>query len=332
MTVPVLAEVRRGGALESAHRGGVVAVDPSGRIVAACGDPQLRSFARSSIKPLQALPLVADGGVDRFGITPAELAVICGSHSGEPAHVAAVRSILRKIDLEEDALQCTGHWPYHQPAAEAMRARGETPGAVHDNCSGKHAGMLALSRLHGWDHRTYRRSDHPVQQRIREAVAAGAGTAEATSTAGIDGCGVPTYHVALRDLALAFARLTTPEALPPMWREAARAVTAAMSAHPEMVAGTGRLDTVVMSVVTGRFVSKGGAEAIAAVGVPGRLGLAVKIEDGGARAVGPVLIEALRQLELITPEEVGALAAWHHPPLPDRQGRPVAEISPVFGL
>ncbi len=330
--MPVLAEVRRGGAVESVHRGAVVAVDATGRIVAACGEADLRSFTRSSIKPLQALPLVADGGLARFELSRSELAVICGSHAGEPMHVAAVRSILRKIDLDERALQCAGHWPFHQPTADAMRAAGETPGPVHDNCSGKHAGMLALARLHGWDHTTYRRIDHPVQQRIREAMIALSGRPDVV-TAGIDGCGVPTYHVPLRDLAVIFARLASPQDLPPPWRDAARGVVAAMTGFPEMVAGTDRLDTVLMGVADGRLLVKGGAEAVVGVGAPPRrLGLALKIEDGSARAIGPVLIEALRQLALLGEDDVHVLAPLHHPPVRDRQGSQVGEVVPVFHL
>ena len=331
--MPVLAEVRRGGAVESVHRGGVVAADASGQIVAACGDPDLRSFTRSSIKPIQALPLVADGGLVQFELSRSELAVICGSHTGEPMHVAAVRSILRKIDLDEHALQCAGDWPYHQPTADAMRARGEAPGPIHDNCSGKHAGMLALARLHGWEHAAYRQIDHPVQQRIREALVALTASPAAVATPRIDGCGVPTYHVTLRDLAAAFTRLAAPNVLPPPWRDAARSVVGAMTGFPEMVAGTDRLETVVMGVADGRLVVKGGAEAIVGVGAPQRrLGLALKIEDGGARAVGPVLIEALRQLAFLSEDDVHVLAPLHHPPVLDRQGSQVGEIASVFRL
>jgi L-asparaginase II len=333
VSLPLLAEVRRGGAVESAHHGAVVAVDPAGRVVALCGDPSLRSFARSSLKPLQALPLVADGAVARFELTRSELAVICGSHSGEAMHLAAVRSVLRKIDLEERALQCAGHWPFHQPTADAMRARGEVPGPIHDNCSGKHAGMLALARRHGWDPETYRRLEHPVQERIREAVTVLVGTPEAVNTPRIDGCGVPTYHMTLRQLAAAFARLAAPESLPPPWDAAARDVVAAMVAFPEMVAGTDRLDSVVMGVAEGRLAVKGGAEAIVAVAAPRQqLGLVLKVEDGAARAVGPVLIEALRQLGLLSEGDTRVLAPLHHPPVLDRQASPVGEILPVLRL
>ena len=333
MSPPVLAEVRRGGAVESVHRGAVVAVDAAGRVLAACGDPALRAFARSALKPVQALPLVADGGMARFELTRSELAVICASHAGEAMHVAAVRSILRKVDLDERALQCGGHWPLHQPTAEAMRARGEAPSPLHDNCSGKHAGMLALARLHGWDPATYRRLDHPVQQRIREAVVALTGSPEAVAAPQTDGCGVPTYHLALLDLAAAFARLAAPEVLSPPWGDAARCVVGAMTAFPEMVGGTGRLDTVLMGVGEGHLVVKGGAEAIAAVAAPSRrVGMALKIEDGSARAVAPVLIEALRQLALLSEDDVRILAPLHRPAVLDRQGTRVGEIVPVLRL
>ena len=333
MTPPVLAEVRRTRVVESLHRGAVVAVTPDGRIAAACGDPALRSFARSALKPVQALPLVADGALARFELTRSELAVICGSHSGEPMHLVAVRSILQKIGLDEHALQCGGQWPLHEPTAAAMRARGEAPRAIHDNCSGKHAGMLALARLHGWDHTTYRGFDHPVQQRIRQALAIVTDQADAAAVYGIDGCGVPTYHLRLQDLAVAFARLGAPGTLPAPWREAAATVTGAMIAFPEMVAGTDRLDAVLMGVAGGRLVSKGGGEAVIAAAAPRRgLGIAAKIEDGGSRAIGPVIVEALRQLGILNADDVRVLARLHHPPVLDRQGHQVGEIVPTLEL
>lgn len=319
--------------MESVHRGAVVVVDAAGAVVAASGDPDLRSFARSAIKPLQALPVAADGAVERFALTPSELAVVCGSHSGEEVHLAAVRAILEKIGLEEGALQCGGHFPFHAQTAETMRARGEAPRPIHDNCSGKHAGMLALARLHGWDPDSYMAPDHPVQARSRKAIGALTGTPAAPAAWAIDGCGVPTYHIALRELATAFARLGTAASLDAPWREAAQLVTSAMMRFPEMVAGTGRLDTALMKVASGRLFAKSGGEAIYAVGVPGRgLGLALKIEDGTSRAAGPVVIEALRQLEVLTEEEVHALAPFHHPPVVNRKGVQVGEITPAVIL
>jgi L-asparaginase II len=330
---PVLAVVGRGTAVESVHRGAVVAVDSAGAIAFAIGDPDLRSFARSAIKPIQALPLAADGGIERFGFTLSELAGVCGSHSGEDFHLAAVRSILGKIGLAETALQCGGHFPFYQPTADAMRARGEAPQPIHDNCSGKHAGMLALARLRAWDERTYVSPVHPVQARIREAIVALTGSHVAITTSAVDGCGVPTYHVALRELATAFARLAAPAVLDAPWQEAARTVTSAMMRFPEMVAGTGRLETVLMGVAAGRLFVKSGGEAIYAVGVPDRgLGVALKIEDGTSRAVGAVVIEALRQLEVLTEEEVRTLAPLHRPPVLTRKGVQVGEITPVFTL
>lgn len=330
---PVLAEVWRGPAVESVHRGGVVAVDATGAIVASCGDSGLRSFARSSIKPIQALPLVAGGGLERFGFIASELAVICGSHSGEPFHIEAVLSILKKIDLPEAALQCGGHMPFHQPTADAMRLRGETPRPVHDNCSGKHAGMLALARFHGWDPQGYPDPGHPVQWRIAEALAAAAGSHAAVATSAVDGCGVPTYHISLLELATAFARLAAPAQMPEAWRAPAPVITGAMMSHPEMVAGTGRPDTVLMRAAPHRLFVKGGGEAIMAVGVPGRgLGLAVKIEDGGSRALAAVAIEALRQLEVLTEDDLAVLNAHHRPPIQNRRGLQVGEIRLVLTL
>ncbi len=333
MTSPVLAEVRRGPAVESVHRGAVVVVNARGQVLSSCGDPGLRSFARSSIKPLQALPLVAGGGVEHFGLTAAELAVACGSHSGEAFHVDAVLSILRKVDLSEDALQCGGHFPFHQPTAEAMRLRGEAPRPVYDNCSGKHAGMLALARLQGWDPEGYLAPEHPVQRRIAEALEAAAGNPTAVATSAVDGCGVPTYYMSLLELATAFARLADPELMPEPWRAAASVVSSAMMRHPEMVAGTGRFDTDLMRLAGGRVFSKGGGEAVMGAGVPGRrIGLAAKIEDGGPRALAAVATEALRQSEILSADDLAALSAYARPAIRNRGGLTVGEIRAVFTL
>jgi L-asparaginase II len=296
----------------------VVVADAAGRILFAAGDPDLPLFLRSAAKPFQAVPLVESGAADRVGLTDPELAVVCGSHSGEPVHLDAVRSILSKAGVPERALQCGVTPPLGAVQAAALAAAGRAPEPIHNNCSGKHAGMLAACRVNGWPIETYREPDHPLQRQILDVVAAFCGAAPDRIALGIDGCGVPTFHGTVRRLAAAFARLADPSGLEPARGHAARHLTRAMAAHPHMVAGTGRLDTILMSALGGRVFCKSGAEAGFGLGVPDRgWGMAVKIEDGNARGMGAAVVEALRQTGLVDDAALGGLSARHRPAVRD---------------
>ena len=230
----VTVEVVRGGTVESRHRVHVAVVDSGGRVKAWAGDAGFLTFARSSIKAIQALPLLEDGGVDRFGVSDAELAVCCASHSGEPYHVEAVRGLLGKVGLGEEALACGPHAPWHAPSARALAESGAAPGRVHNNCSGKHAGMLALARLHDWPTSGYHEAAHPVQRRMLAEVSRWTEIPEQAIEVGVDGCGVATFGVPLAALAKAFARLGP----------AAQRIFAAIRRHPSTWPGpTGSVPT-----------------------------------------------------------------------------------------
>lgn len=336
-----LVEVWRGDIVESRHRGHVVAVDGRGRVVARLGEPETVTYLRSSAKPHQAVPLVASGAAARFGLTPPELAVTCGSHSGEPAHEEAVAGMLRKIGLEESALKCGAHEPFSREAAEELRRRGERPRVLQNNCSGKHTGMLALARHLGAPTETYDHPDNPVQQAILSTVAQFSDVPADELAVGTDGCGVPVFGMPLRAMALTYARLVAP---PAEFGEettlACARLVAAMTEAPEMVGGTReRLDTELMRAAGGRVISKVGAEGVYTVGVlpcedwPHGLGLALKIEDGEDRRARPtVVIESLRQLGALTREAVASLAPYASFPISNHRGDLVGQVRANFEL
>jgi len=344
-----LVETTRGGSRESLHHGAVAVVDAAGRLRYRAGDPDLRLFLRSSAKPLQAIPVIESGAADTLGLTDRELAVVCGSHAAEPMHVAAVRSILSKAGLDDGFLQCGAHPPFDAEQAALLAHAGQAPGPVHNNCSGKHAGMLAVCRVRGWPLDTYRSPEHPLQQEIAGIIAVSCDAPEGAIGRGTDGCGVPTFHVTVAGLALAFARLAgsvvTPGAVAPgrhgfgangsSWKhaEAAKRLVGAMVAHPTMVSGTGRLNSVLMETLGDRLFAKTGAEAVFGIGLTAQgWGIGVKIEDGNNRGMGAAVLETLRQLELVSPSELEVLASHHRPTIRNHEGRTVGEMRAVFTL
>lgn len=336
-----LVEVRRGPIVESRHRGHVAAVDGAGKLVAFLGEPETVTYLRSSAKPFQALPLVASGAADRFRLTEVELAAACGSHSGQDLHAETVAGMLRKIGLDESFLKCGVHEPFDRETAERLRARGEQPSVLRNNCSGKHTGMLALATHLGAPPETYDDPDSPVQQAILRAVSLLSGVAAGEVILGTDGCGVPVFGVPVRAMALMYARLAAPPAdFDETTRHACARLASAMTSHPEMVGGTTeRFDTEVMRATRGSVVSKIGAEGVYTAGVlaceawPRGLGLAFKIEDGeDRRARSTITIESLRQLGVLSENARQALAPYSSFPVNNHRGEIVGEIRPSFEL
>ncbi len=331
-----LVEVRRGDTVESLHFGALAVVDARGRLVAAAGDPGTVVVLRSTAKPAQVLPLLDSGAAGRFRFAGEEIAVMIGSHGGEPFHVRAVRSILKAIGLDEGALQCGAHAPYHKPSARALRRRGRKPGAVHNNCSGKHAGMLALAVYLGAPTSTYLDPGHPVQRLIRARIEALAGLAAGAARPLIDGCSAPTFAMPLSSLALLYARLAAQAGAGGAPDPAARQVVAAMRAHPEMIAGTGRLCTELIRAGRCGLIAKIGAEGMYALaweeGGAG-LGLAFKISDGdGERARFSVALEALRQLGVLSDSDSASLCARFVGEMRNHRGLLVGSVGTTFRL
>ncbi|MEO8031866.1 MAG: asparaginase [Gemmatimonadota bacterium] len=308
-------ESTRGELVESVHRVSVAVVDSTGRMLARAGDPALVSFWRSAAKPFQAMPLVADGAADHFGFGPRELALACASHSSEPVHADLAEQMLKRLGLSEQNLACGPHPPLSSSLTDHPS---RVPGGLTprwSNCSGKHAGMLALALHHQWPTAGYQRESHPVQGRCLEAIAEWSGQPRSTIRLAVDGCTTVCHGLPLSAMALAYARLGSSE------DGSARRIRDAMMTHPMLVAGTGRLCTDLMAAYPGRILAKVGADGIYSVSLPGTgFGLTLKVEDGDMRSARPALLAVLRQLVeqglLTLPGGDWTAAVAHHAELP----------------
>ncbi len=326
-------EVRRGGIVESRHFGDLAVVDRQGKLLWYAGDPYRVTFARSSAKPWQTVPLIESGAADAFQMTAEEIALACASHSGEEQHVGRVLAFLERIGVAPEKLQCGAHAPYHTASYEELLRSGREIAAVHNNCSGKHSGMLALAKHLGADLDTYLNLEHPVQQRILAAVSELCEIRKQDIAIGIDGCGVPVFGMPVIKMALAYAKLADPSGLPEARQAALTRIRQAMLSHPNLVAGTERFCTALMEAGGGVVIGKAGAEGIYCVGLPeAGVGLALKIDDGNARAAYPAVVEALSQTGLVSERVVESLRAFHKPELKNHKGTVVGEIAPVLRL
>lgn len=328
-----LVHVTRGPLVESVHTGHVAVTDAHGNLLYDAGDPAQVMFVRSAAKPLQAVPLIERGGAETFGLSDREIAVICASHNGEAEHLAAVSEILRKIGCDASKLQCGVHAPLHRPAAKELIRKGEQPGPLHNNCSGKHAGMLALAVLLEAPTDGYDQPDHPVQQRAKETIYGLAGLDPAEAVTATDGCGVPVFAMPLAALARAYARFGAPDALAPAAANACRRIVRALQRAPFHLAGTGRFDSELIRVTGGRIIGKMGAEGVFAMTIPDRrIGIALKIADGSERALYPAAVEVLAQLDALSPVELEQLQPFRRPSVLNRRGEPVGAIKPQIQL
>ena len=326
-----LARVTRGDATESIHYGSVAVVDREGRLLFAAGDPSTLTMTRSALKPLQAVPLVAAGGIERFGFSVEQTALLCASHSGEPRHVTAVADMLRRAGCSPEELQCGVHPPLFYAARDELPPAGVAFSALQHNCSGKHSGMLAYCRHCGLPTETYLARDHPLQQAIRQAAAHLTGVAESSLVAGIDGCSAPNYGVPLSALARAYARLAGGEDT--RYGRAPRLLADAMTAHPEMVSGERRNDLILMRAGRGDWVTKVGAEGVQALGVRSRgWGIALKVADGNARGLHPATVAVLEQLGLLDDERRTELSSWREPEIRNYRGIVTGRVEPVVAL
>ena len=304
-------EALRGDVVESVHRVHVAIAHADQGLIASAGNPAHKSFVRSSIKMFQALPFVEAGGVERFQLTGEELALCAASHGGEAFHVAAARSILEKAGLTEAALACGPHLPLHQPTANAMLCAGETAGHIHNNCSGKHAGMLAHCVQQQWVTNGYHNAAHPMQRRVLSTLTKWMRIDAEDVDSGIDGCGLPTFAIVLDAVAEGCARFAAAIAA---GDPAPAAIFNAMVAHPEYVAGTDRLDTDLMRAAGTRLFAKVGAEGFYCAGIPSmKLGVALKVEDGSKRAAEPAILAVLRHIDAIGEAELDLLTKYARP-------------------
>lgn len=279
---PVLVEVWRGNVLESFHRGLVCIVGESGQILYSAGDTSRVIYPRSALKPFQVLPLIELGGVEKFGFTLEEIAIMCGSHNGEQRHLEVVASVLNKVGMPEEAFQCGAHYPWLEPDVSALYVMKQKPRQIHNNCSGKHAGFLALCKLIDAPVETYLHPENPAQQLVRKAIADMFEYPEDKLVLGVDGCSAPVYAMPAYNMALAYKNLAAPRAFSTARQAACKVVVEAMAKHPFMVAGNTRYDTVMMEHCGHEVVGKVGAEGIFGLSFYNtkKLGVCIKIDDG----------------------------------------------------
>ncbi len=330
---PILVETTRGDMVESRHRGIAAVVDPAGKVVMSWGDVDTPVYARSAIKPLQALPLIESGAAEALGLGAEELALACASHGGESSHVATVTAWLARAGLSVADLECGAHPPSHAPSAAALLRAGSEPTAVHNNCSGKHTGMLCTARHLGEETAGYVRFSHPVQQRILGLLEMMCGVDLSAAPRGIDGCSIPVIAIPVGNIALGMAKLADPAELPSARAAAARRIVGAMTTAPQMVAGTGRFCTAVMQVTGGDAAIKKGAEGVYCAALPGLgLGVALKIQDGATRAAEVAMATILTKLGVLDETRRAQLADRLTVPLHNWNGIHVGDVraSPAF--
>ncbi len=310
------------GATESTHVvHGVVLEGPDGS-AHAFGEADLTSFWRSSMKPFQALPMVEQGLFDRLGLDERAIAVACASHHGTPAHLEVVESILAAAGVAADALACGPHRPIDEEAARELDAAGRLPERLHNNCSGKHAAMLALARARGWPEGGYHAFEHPLQVLLREELARWIDPEPPGLPWGVDGCGVPTPSLSLREMARAYARLGRSE------EPAARAVVGALTRHPTLVSGASAFSAKLMRATHGRILAKEGAEGVFCLASSAAgWGAAFKVADGAMRAMGPAVLHALSRLALLEAAELRELEDARRPLIENTRGEAVARLS-----
>jgi L-asparaginase II len=320
-----LVRVERGGIEEAVHLGHLAVVDAAGGVHASLGDPRHVTYFRSCAKPFQAIGSLSAGIVARFGLGAEHIAIMAASHSGEPRHVELVRDLLRRTGIAESALQCGAHWPYDERAATSARRQMDEPLAVFNNCSGKHAGMLAAARALDAPLETYLDPAHPVQGRIRGVIEAFTGCPPAVIHYGIDGCSAPNAAVPLAAMARSFAGLLTST------DETPTSVVAAMTQHPFLIGGTDRFDTRLMEVTGGRLLAKGGAAGAHCTGDRrSKRGLAVKLDSGDGTWTAVAVVAALERLGWLEEGEREALSNFAHPTLRNHKRLAVGTVRPVF--
>lgn len=328
METPILVDVTRGPEVECRHRGFIAVADAGGSLRASLGDPDFPICMRSLAKPFQALPLITTGAAAAFGFGSEELALFSGSLSGQDFHVELVKKVLARIGLDPSALMCGAHAPLHRPTAKAMAAAGLKPTPLHHTCAGKHACMLALCVHLGWPVENYLDFSHPVQKLILQTVAETVGLAPEDIPVALDGCSAPVFYVPLRNIALGFARLAAADPDTPTGM-----IMAACLAHPRLIAGDERLETILMNTLPGRLFAKTGAEGGFALALKEEgLGVAVKIEDGSSRPLNPAIIQVLDQLGLLSSEARESLKSYWQPTMTNHRKQEVGFIRPVFAL
>lgn len=327
---PILVEQTRAPLVESRHRGAFAVIDASGAIIAEAGDIRRPVYPRSAVKSMQALALFTSGAAAKFALSDADLALACASHHGDEPHLAGVSQLLARIGATADDLECGAHPPINAAARAALRQAGRQPTPLHNNCSGKHAGMLAVARALNVPTAGYVQRYHPVQHEVRAALEAVLGEPLEEGRRGTDGCSIPTWAAPLRTLAHGFARMATGEGLPDDLAGAARRTFDAATAHPLLVAGTGHFDTESMRAFAGRLMQKGGAEGVQCGAIRDRgWGYAVKVDDGNMAASTAVAATLLLRFAEPDAAQRTLLQRFARQPIRNVRGLDVGELRAV---
>lgn len=321
----LLAQTTRNGIVESCHYGAAIVMDAQGKTVFSAGDCATPIFPRSTVKALQALPLLTEGAADKFALPDTALALACASHQGEPAHIAVASDMLARTGFDYGVLECGTHWPLDATSARALAASGQTPCALHNCCSGKHSGFICLACATGQDVANYVRPEHPIMQTIAHTLEDVTGTPHTSANMAVDGCAIPTWAIPLSALALAYARFASGTGLSPERAAAALRLRHAIASNPFMVAGTGQFDTLVMEELAPKVLTKMGAEGVMIVALPEQgLGMAIKCRDGGVRAAETAAAALIARFAQIDHSPV--LSHFMRRPLKNWNGQLVGEL------
>lgn len=322
-----LVEVRREGLVESVHRGSIVVADSQGNILYKAGDSRRVTFYRSSGKPLQAIAALETGIVEKYGLDLEEIAIMASSHSGKKRHIEVLENIMKKSGISSDEIKCGIHEPYDREAAKELYKEGQEPTNLHCNCSGKHLGAILSALTKGYGAEEYLDRHHPHQKEIVRIISEFSGVSSENIRIGTDGCSIPVYGLPLANMALSYAHLCDLGFCGGKYSKSQNYLISAMTMYPEMIAGNGRLDTELMKAYGDRLISKTGAEGVYCAGLTRKaVGIAIKIDDGNIRALGPVIMELLLSMHVITKEEAEKLTQYWKPMVFNHKGEKVGEI------
>ena len=318
---------------ECVHYGYICVTDSNNKIIFNIGDPDYSIYLRSTAKPFQAIAVVHSGALEKFKISTAELSIICASHSAQDYHLSTVRSILRKIGLSEEYLQCGAAMPYNKDASDALIKNGEQPSQIHNGCSGKHAGMLAVCRYYGFPPEGYCLPEHPVQKLIHSIIAEMINVDPEQLVTGLDGCGIPTFMVTMKQAAFLYSQLAAGMNGSTQYRNSLETIKNAMAEYPEMISGDEEFCTELCSFTHGKVIGKVGADGVYCVAIPDRkLGFSIKVIDGNERGLHPSAMHLLKQLNVIDDEAYEKLRRWARPEIRNHKGELAGYKIPVFKI
>ncbi|RMG19833.1 MAG: asparaginase, partial [Methanobacteriota archaeon] len=317
--------------IESVHFGDAVVVDSDGAVIMQIGNPDQMTYMRSTTKPFQAIPVLMSGAFTQFGFTDQELAIACASHYAEDIHLRVVRNMLKKTGCSESDLKCGITPPLKLARAFELVRAGVDFSQIHSDCSGKHVGMLAACKASGWSPEDYTESGHPLQKQIKEIISAFTGIPSDQLITGTDGCTVPTFYLSVYSLARAYSRLVSPTNDVQKYMEYTQKIVQAMTAHPEMLSGSGGFCSTLTQVGQGRWIGKIGAEGVYAVGIrEGGIGIGLKIANGSMEVIPPVIVEIMKRLGVLSSSDLHALKSFVNPVIKDDRGRPVGKMEVAF--